>query len=162
MVKFIVPLLGNLSWANVFARGQYAFTVPTTHSPTADELPLDAKSHVMIISFVSGLTHWIVYVHAIAAIVTLIVSPALNPSSQKFSMPAPPTSELYLVGFCASTGYPHVIVSHAHISTLFPTGVPQFTFFRDVPDTRDSTRVIPPCHVKSFVVLLQNTKRSII
>jgi len=57
MVKFIVPLLGNLSWANVFASGPYALTVPTTHSPTADELPLEAKSPVMMISLVSGFTH---------------------------------------------------------------------------------------------------------
>lgn len=102
------------------------------------------------------------YVPAIAAIVTLIVSHALNSSSQKFSIPSPPTSELYVVGFCASIGYPQLIVSPAPISTLFPVGVPQFSFFSDVSDTRDATRVIPPCHVKSFVVLLQNTNRSII
>jgi hypothetical protein len=87
-----------------------------------------------------------VYDPEIAVMVTLIVSPALNHSSQKLAIPSQPFIALYDVGFWSSVGYHHVMDCPADISIDFPTGVHPFVFLSDVADTRDSTRAIAHCH----------------
>lgn len=107
-------------------------------------------------------TDAIVYDPDMPVNVRAIVSPARNQASQKLPNPFDPTREFLTVGFDTPRGNHHDTVFQLAIEIVLDVGVPPFTFLSDVPDTRDSTRVMPPCQLNILVVLFTHTYRSIL